>query len=287
MLIRPASTTDLANINTIIQLNEEDTEVQTPDIPSYIQHELKTGEMYVAEDSDGELIGFSAVLNRGQVHYLAELFVHPQKQSQKVGQTLLDVTLKGKTGIKCTVSSEDKRALALYIRQGMQPRWQNFVLRAGREEIKTPLLDVQEQVELVKATRRDPRVLSIDSQVSGRHRVQDLEYLEETGYVPLLVSISGETQGYAYYQIDQSTNRCEIGPIASLNSKLSKDITLSIVNFCLQQTAFKTLSISVPGPHPALRPLLTAGFKIAYVETFLSSEVFFDPQEYIMLVDIL
>jgi hypothetical protein len=41
--------------------------------------------------------------------------------------------------------------------------------------------------------------------------------------------------------------------------------------------------IDVPGPHPALAPLLERGFQIVYVETFQSSAAapFFDARCYI------
>jgi hypothetical protein len=43
------------------------------------------------------------------------------------------------------------------------------------------------------------------------------------------------------------------------------------------------LHIDVPGPHPSLALLLKTGFRITYVETFVSSSPtpFFDPQCYI------
>jgi hypothetical protein len=45
----------------------------------------------------------------------------------------------------------------------------------------------------------------------------------------------------------------------------------------------EVLRISVTGPHPALAPLLTAGFKIVEVETFCSngSAAFLDIERYI------
>jgi hypothetical protein len=39
----------------------------------------------------------------------------------------------------------------------------------------------------------------------------------------------------------------------------------------------------VPGPHPALLPLVQAGFRIEFVDTFLSTDdaPFFDPRRYL------
>jgi hypothetical protein len=43
------------------------------------------------------------------------------------------------------------------------------------------------------------------------------------------------------------------------------------------------LLIDVPGPHPSLAPLLATGFRIDYVEIYVSTEQapFFDPRCYI------
>jgi hypothetical protein len=43
------------------------------------------------------------------------------------------------------------------------------------------------------------------------------------------------------------------------------------------------IHIDVPGPHPCLAPLLERGFRIVYVETFVSQAAspFFDARRYI------
>jgi hypothetical protein len=42
------------------------------------------------------------------------------------------------------------------------------------------------------------------------------------------------------------------------------------------------VTLGVPGPHPALRPLLEAGGRVGYVELFLSThEPFADPGRYV------
>jgi hypothetical protein len=52
---------------------------------------------------------------------------------------------------------------------------------------------------------------------------------------------------------------------------------------CWARARADVLLIDVPGPHPCLAPLLDAGFRIAYVETFVSTArtPFFDARCYV------
>jgi len=50
--------------------------VPEPGEPSIFEHELATGTVVVASDQ-GMIMGFGAMLDRGDVGYLAELFVAP------------------------------------------------------------------------------------------------------------------------------------------------------------------------------------------------------------------
>jgi len=90
-------------------------------IPSFLKHELETGEMYVVE-RDGQIVAFAALMPRGSIAYLAEFFVRKDDQSSGIGKMLLQHILPRDGRIFCTLSSRDPRALALYIRAGMRPQ---------------------------------------------------------------------------------------------------------------------------------------------------------------------
>ncbi len=122
-IFRPAQATDLAQAYEVFYENET---ANTPDlppsseIPSYLRHVLQTGTMYVAE-RDGHILGFAAAITRDRVTFLTDLFVRPDQQSSQLGRTLLQHVLPQNGQIRCTMSSTDPRALALYIRSGMRP----------------------------------------------------------------------------------------------------------------------------------------------------------------------
>lgn len=60
----------------------------------------------------------------------------------------------------------------------------------------------------------------------------------------------------------------------------AEESVLAAVHWVRSRGAF--IEIAVPGPHPALETLLTAGFNITYVETYCASTAaLVDPTRYI------
>src|ERR1700687_17531 len=117
MDVRPATEADLPRIAGIwyeAQLDEgEPRPPGAASVPSLYVHELQTRELHVLE-RDGEVAAFGALLARGSVHFLADLFVARARRSSGLGQQLLEHLLTGLDGRRswCTISSADPRALA-------------------------------------------------------------------------------------------------------------------------------------------------------------------------------
>src|SRR5262249_8412773 len=134
---------------------------------------------------NSHLLAFAAAITRDKVTYLTDLFVRPDQQSSRLGQALLRTVLSSSSdgGVRCTQSSTDPRALALYIRSGMRPQWPNFCLRlekhAQGKQWSTDL-------KVVEAHPGDPALVEWDARVSGRHRPQDHVYwVNEQQAMPL------------------------------------------------------------------------------------------------------
>jgi hypothetical protein len=175
--------------------------------------------------------------------------------------------------VRCTMSSTDPRALALYIRSGMRPQWPNFCLSldqaAPEEKLRTDL-------EIVEADPGDPALVEWDARISGRHRPQDHAFwVQEQGSVPLWFRRGGETLGYGYVRLGAGTfwfsEVCKLGPIGARSAEEATACVLAAVGWAQQHA--QILRIDVPGPHPCLAALLEARFHITYVETHLSSAV--------------
>ncbi|HWQ12352.1 MAG TPA: GNAT family N-acetyltransferase [Roseiflexaceae bacterium] len=284
--IRPAQPGDLPAVYDLFYALEVGDDPDVPPRPAMLPdypHLLVHGELYVAE-AGSEIVGFAGVVARGETAYLTDLFVRPDRQSGRIGARLLRHALLPHTSrVRFTVSSNDPRALSLYIRAGMRPHWPNFLLRGHAPSLSGLLLG---DVAAVEADPDDPELLAWDAAASGRERPQDHAYwVREEGAAPLWLRRSGETIGYGYVRLRAGTfyypNAARVGPVGARSAALAPVCVAAAVRWAAERAA--VLRLDVPGPHPALAPLLEAGFRIAYVETFVASAavLFFDPQRYL------
>jgi len=227
--------------------------------------------MYVAE-IHGELVGFSAVIRRGSVSYVSELFVRRDQQSSGLGKALLSqVTPKTKC-IFCTLSSADPRALALYMRGGMHALWQNYILIGKSNEIEQLPND---NVEAFEQHGLDPEFVRWDAKICGRKRPVDHEYwLRKTQGVPLWFRRETRRVGYGYVQFHNNDfvhdpEAVTIGPIGALTPKDARLCVFEAVRWARAHAP--VLRIGLSGVHSSLPALLDCGFRITYVETFMST----------------
>lgn len=285
-IFRPAREMDLSQINRIYYENEVR---GTPDPPPFadntvpeFRHILQTGTMYVAEQ-DNSVCAYGAAITRSHITYLTDLFVHPDYQSAQLGKTLLHYVLPplDAAHTRCTMSSTDPRAQALYIRSGMQPQWPNFnLLWQGPAQSIQPATDL----EIVEGESNDPELLRWDTLISGRARpAEHAFWVAQQRALPLWFRRGGETIGYGYARMSVSSiwhpEFCLLGPIGGKTPEDAKDCVLAAVAWGQQRT--NRIRLDIPGPHASLAPLLSAQFRIVYVETFLTSAPFFDARCYI------
>lgn len=141
-------------------------------------------------------------------------------------------------------------------------------------------------VEVAEARPDDPELQRWDTEIGGRARSDDLAFwVREQRAIPLWLQRRGERIGYAYVRWSGESlwypNACSLGPIGVKSSDDAAVCALAVVGWARQRSA--TLRIDLPGPHPALAPLLDAGFQIVYVETFVSSArtPLFDAHRYV------
>jgi len=289
MQIRPATPADLGQVHDIWYRAEVEDFPDVPppgDMPAIFHHELETGKMYVAQ-AGSRILGYTALIPRGAIAYLAELYVRDDEQSSGIGQALLARALphqassngSGLTSAACTLSSNDPRALALYIRAGMQPRWPHFLLYAAGSRItgSSPGEPLAAGVDVVPARPGDHELVRWDAEVGGRFRPEDHAYwVEGTAATPLWFARGSETLGYGYVQARNHEvalwhpEALSLGPIGAHSPTLALDCTLAAVAWAAERAP--ALALGVPAAHPCLPVLLQAGFRITYVETFVSTE---------------
>jgi len=273
-IIRRAEPSDFAQIYDLwydMETHDDPNPPRRNGIPSVYQHELETGEMYVAE-THAEVVGFAAFIRRGPISYVSELFVRRDQQSSGLGRVLLSYVMPKDAYICCTLSSRDPRALALYIRAGMRPLWQNYLLIGKSSEVRqSPSKDVEtkEQHDL------DSELVRWDAKTSGRSRLIDHKYwLGKTQAVPLWFRRKGRRIGYGYVQTRNNDfvynpEAVNIGPVGALTRRDALLCVLEAVRWAKPHSSL--LRIGVPSVHPSLPVLLDYGFRITYVETFMST----------------
>lgn len=281
--MRRAGPGDLSAIYDVWYRNQVrgDDDPPEPGDPSVFAHELATGTVVVASDQE-TIVGFAAVLDRGDVAYLAELFVAPDHQSSGVGRELLTEVLGDRGGVICTMSSGDPRALPLYVRAGMQPRWPGFWLVGASRDLKSL---GSEEVTAAKAGDLG-EIVAWDTEVSGRPRPVDHAYWtqHEQG-VALSLNRNRVRVGYGYARMRSpvalhNPDAATLGPIGVRDPTDAASGVAAVVAWAAERAP--EVRLSIPGPHPALRVLLEAGMHITETEIFLSTDpVPLDPQRYL------
>jgi GNAT superfamily N-acetyltransferase len=283
--IRPATEADL---DEICDIWYRDDVAADPDPPAntaggaLFAHNVRSGEFHVAEGADG-LVGFSGSIVRGSVRFLTDLFVRPDHQDRGLGGELLARAMPNDGLIHATLASRDLRAQSLYVRSGMRPLFPHVELEAPRERVDVPASDA----EVVEADPSDPALVAMDAEIGGRPRPQDhRDWIESAAGVPVWFDRAGRRVGYGYIRMKSQAflrhpDWATVGPVGARSSEDARTCVLSAVRWAVERAA--GVMLGVPGPHPALEPLLEAGLRITYVELFMSSdpEPFADPRRYV------
>lgn len=264
--IRPAALDDLPQIRSILAAHGNDGPVVIADIVGpYISHLIGRGRARVAEISgvDG-LVGFGAAIDTGRSVHLADLFVHPDRLGQGIGRILLDAVFEG-TIQRTTFASDDPRAIPLYVRAGMQPLWASLYIQGPSGALPAAAGDVRTE------TATPDRLAALERDWTGIDRSADHAYwassAEADGFV---VHAGGAIAAFGYARVRQAARirvldrlliHPDADPLAATLTALARAARGGPVLACLL------------GPHPVLRPLLEAGFRIVDRDQYLASDV--------------
>lgn len=244
-------------------------------------HLVRTATLLLAE-RDGRIVGFGGRADRSGVAFLTDLFVDPALQSSAVGKSLLRELFQGASARRFTLASTDARAVALYTRTGMSPRWPNFDLVADSARVRLPK---GQSVKLRPTDPLDPAFLDWDFDVGRRRRPQDLAFFRDVQDASCFwIDAGADRVGYAVVRRDAvggvRDDTLTVGPIGGRSAAAARAATLAAVAWAQERSA--RLKMTVPGPHPALRTLVDAGFRIEYIGTYCASaSVRLNPSRYI------
>jgi GNAT superfamily N-acetyltransferase len=202
--------------------------------PDYLDLELRERGLWVAIER-GDVVGFAGVLRRGDLVHLNDLFVRPGRLGEGIGRRLLEASFPVE-GLRTTTASKDERALPLYTRFGMRPI--------------APLLYLVGSLDGGGEVERVP--------------VEDVPAPDRPGQLRLLAEVGshGLVRGRAWTAVRPAGDASWLGP-----GEGGGDEVLAFA------ASVERAKIALPGPHPAVPPLLAAGFRVADQDTYMASEL--------------
>jgi hypothetical protein len=228
-----------------------------PTRPDYLDHELEHGRLVVGED-DGRIVGFGAALERGEVTYLADLFVLPDRLGRGVGSAIMGALFPDTDpDDRFTFASSDPRTRPLYTRHGMRPVGRLLYLgaaAAAARRVAGP--------DLGPAEATAAEVVELDRRASGRERPQDLEFLGGLGTFLL----SGDAYGYLRIVGQEAL----LNPTGAAHAAGLTAITQALVRHAAARAS--VVRVAVMEAHPALPALVAAGFVVEEFDTYMTSK---------------
>jgi GNAT superfamily N-acetyltransferase len=235
-------------------------------------------QVWVAEE-DGEIVGVAAAALRGKHWHLTYLFVRLERQVRGIGGALLRQIHQVGRDAGCTVftlhASDDPRALTRYYRLGLAPRPPHVIWISS--EPVFPTLDRASPFEAIPIRLGDDAVLNtaddIDKAVRGVSRPRDIQSWLESGATGAILIDRRTATPAGYFLIAAEPESGRIGPVAAMD----EDRFIEVLSNALTAAAplhrsGATWILIVPGENQAaVAPLLTAGFRPSYGETFFAT----------------
>ena len=267
-LVRAATAADVPGIGQVAVATGQDEEWSGSD-PAYVGWLLANGRLLVAV-RDGALAGFGATLRIGTgpaaVSMLCDLFVHPDAHGLGIGQAVLAELWRDEPR-RMTFSSLHAHALPLYTRFGVDAWW--------------PLLYLAGPVAALRGLAPDGWTAA----PSGVDQVASAE-LGWTG-----VDRSADHRAWVARPHGQAAEVRRGGALVAVGTLAGHGDEYGIVHLALAPEltgdgagdAVLTLLASLdapdgrarvclPAPHPAVRPLLGAGWRVTGQDLYMASE---------------
>jgi ribosomal protein S18 acetylase RimI-like enzyme len=230
-----------------------------------LRHLAQTdGESFWVATGGGEVVAFGCGMTRGDLWFLACLFVLPAWQGRGVGRALLERAMAGypARGGALAVLSDGTNPISntLYARHGMYPWLPALHLTAALTDTEThPRLGALDAAPVSPSDLGD--LLAIDDAVGGCDRSLDHAWLMGSAGRPGWVfRRHGRPAGYVYLYGDGSQGDDYVGPLAAVRPPDQGPM----LRFALAELAARgaqRAQLMVPGANSqAQRALWEAGF---------------------------
>ncbi|MGI9005083.1 MAG: GNAT family N-acetyltransferase [Streptosporangiaceae bacterium] len=263
--VRPARAGDLGAITAVAKATGQDEDWENV-YPDYLGHLLEHGTLLVAQ-RDGAVTGFGATLRigsgAGAIAMLTDLFVQPAAHGSGTGRAILTRLWDGEPR-KMTFASLHAHALPLYASFGVDAWWPLLNLRGGVRRLRMPdgWSVSPAGPDLVSGLERD----WTGTDRAAEHRMW-ARWPAGTG---LIASLDGEPAAAGSaggagpeYGISHLAMR------SAASDDTARDAVLAVLA-SLEPPGGQARAC-LPAPHPATRPLLAAGWRVAVFDLHMSS----------------
>ncbi|HEY3686889.1 MAG TPA: GNAT family N-acetyltransferase [Streptosporangiaceae bacterium] len=216
--------------------------------PRYVAHLRAHGRFWVADDV-GTVAGYCATRRIGDATMLCDLFIAPERQGRGLGRTLLGHAFP-EPGARFTFASKDPRALPLYIRFGMAPRWPLLYLN-GPPVPGGPCGEAVSAAEAADAAAR----------LGSPGRLPDFAFWADApgGHGVVVRDGRGVVAAGA------------AGPRTLRHLTVAAGADPAAAVLAATGMFAAPLTACLPGPHPAVPRLLAAGWRVTEYDHHMSS----------------
>ena len=200
--------------------------------------------LWVAEDA-GQIFGFAWSWICGDLWFLAQLFVSPDRQGHGIGNELLKRTWdhakkNGATNKALITFTFDTVSQGLYMRHGMFPRFPIYIFSVARERLAGRLQGAQlRSVPIENTALQMENLVRIDVQALAVSREKHHRYLaSDSATRGGLLYAGDDCVGYVYVSPDG-----HIGPLAvarpdALGAAFGTSLSLAVGGSSAQVSAF-------------------------------------------------
>jgi GNAT superfamily N-acetyltransferase len=239
------------------------------------EHLADTCDQYwVAENGDGEIIGYARSIVRGDHRELTEFFVAPGEQSAGVGKGLIARAFPQDTPHRSIIATTDFRALARYLKAGVYP----LVTELFLERVPEPVtFESDLLIEIGNGTDSVLQVTAeIDSVILGHRRDADHFHLMQ-GRSLYFYKQNGQTIGYGYV----SKEYC--GPFALLE-KAYFPVVLAHAETQAHRLGAESVGFETPAVNTiAIDHLMSRGYRLeGFLTSILSDKPFGKFENYLL-----